>query len=264
MKVIIIMQHQYSLALIPHEVNSSLVHQRSDNGYINATALSIAAGKRWHQYISQESTGKYIRALVSKTGISQEELIEEFDGSFWVHPKVAIHLAQWLSAEFAVQVSEWVYEYMEGRVNEPVKLPAHLNRYIINDSKIPAGYFSILQETTLGLTAPLHNYGFEIPATWAPDISVGLLFCKWLREEKGVDTDSFATYRHEWQDSRGVQKAKLYPDIHLADCRLWFRTIWLPTHGSRYFKQKDPACMQYFDQLPSIAAANDHQLPNAA
>ena len=29
----------------------------------------------------------------------------------WVHPYVAIHLAQWLSPRFAVQVSKWVYEW---------------------------------------------------------------------------------------------------------------------------------------------------------
>ncbi|WP_419902348.1 KilA-N domain-containing protein [Kiloniella sp.] len=32
----------------------------------------------------------------------------------WVHPKVAIHLAQWLSPEFAVQVTNWVFDWMNG------------------------------------------------------------------------------------------------------------------------------------------------------
>ena len=30
----------------------------------------------------------------------------------WVHPDVAIHLAQWCSPKFAVQVSRWVREWM--------------------------------------------------------------------------------------------------------------------------------------------------------
>ena len=34
----------------------------------------------------------------------------------WVHPKVAINLAQWLSPQFAVQVSTRVFDWMEGRV----------------------------------------------------------------------------------------------------------------------------------------------------
>jgi hypothetical protein len=109
----------------------------------------------------------------------------------------------------------------------------------------------------------LHNIGFVIPANWVPDISVGLLFCKWLRDKKGVDTKAFPTYLHEYGDSRGRQKAKLYPDEHLADCRLWFRTVWLPIHGAEYFKKKDPACMQYFDRLPQIAASNSSE-PDAA
>ena len=30
----------------------------------------------------------------------------------WVHPYVAINLGQWLSPKFSVQVSKWVFEWM--------------------------------------------------------------------------------------------------------------------------------------------------------
>jgi hypothetical protein len=37
----------------------------------------------------------------------------------WVHPDVAVNLAQWCSAKFAVQVSRWVREWMTtGQVAE--------------------------------------------------------------------------------------------------------------------------------------------------
>ena len=37
--------HQYSLSLITHQVQNSIVEQRASDGYINATAMCKAAGK---------------------------------------------------------------------------------------------------------------------------------------------------------------------------------------------------------------------------
>lgn len=254
-------QHQYSLSLIPHHVGSTIVQQRASDGYINATELCKAADKRWYNYVRNETTGQFLRALAAKTQISVMELNQEVRSpegvpSTWVHPKVAIHLAQWLSADFAVQVSEWVYDWMSGKgaANEPAALPYHLQRYLANDVRVSPGYFSVLQETALNLFGPMHNIGFQIPKGWVPDISVGLGFCKWLREHKGVDTDSLPKYMHDYQDGRVVE-AKLYPDTMLADFRTWFRTIWLPVNGVKYFKSKDPGSLVYLDRHPALSAA---------
>lgn len=264
-------QHQYSLVLIQHEVNNSIIAQRASDGYINATELCKAAGKRWHNYLRNETTGHFLRALEAKTLIRVMDLIQEVRDSSgvaatWIHPKVAINLAQWLSADFAVQVSEWVYEWVSGgaqtKQSPPSELPHHLNRYIKNDAAVPPGYFSILQETGLSLFGPLHNLGFEVPKGWVPDISVGKLFCAWLRNERGVNTETLPTYRHDYLDGRIVDP-KLYPDEFLADFRKWFRMIWLPEYGVCYFKRKDPSSLAYLDKLPALAAPkNAANLPN--
>lgn len=252
-------QHQYSLTLIHREAFGSVIDQRSSDGYINATALCKVANKRWHNYLRNETSGHFLRALESKTRISVSLLIQEVIDhqgikSTWVHPQVAVNLAQWLSAEFAVQVSEWVFDWMGGRSKpEPAKLPTHLARYLANDSKVTPGYFSVLQETGLNLFGPLHNIGFEIPDGWVPDISVGLCFCKWLRNEKKVDPDAFPTYIHSYHDHRKSAPAKLYPDELLADFRRWFRSIWLPQNGVKYFKQKDPGSLVFLDKLPALS-----------
>ncbi|TLS18878.1 MAG: KilA-N domain-containing protein [Betaproteobacteria bacterium] len=252
-------QHQYSLALIQHEVNNSVIEQRASDGYINASALCAVAGRRWHNYVREETTGHFLRALSAKTGIvgtvlAQEVIGEDGSIAIWVHPQVAINLAQWLSAEFAVQVTEWVHDWFSGKgaPSAPAVLPHHISRYIKNDANVPPGYFSILQETGIGLFGPLHNLGFEIPKGWVPDISVGKLFCAWLREQHGVDTDSLPTYRHDYLDGRIVEP-KLYPDEWLAEYRRWFRSVWLPEHGVRYFKKKDPSSLMYLDKLPALA-----------
>jgi hypothetical protein len=57
-----------------------------------------------------------------------------------------------------------------------------------------------------------------------PDISPGRMFCKWLRDEKGIDTDSLRTYRYVYEDGR-VVFPKLYPNEVLADFRKYFHEV---------------------------------------
>lgn len=256
-----VQNYQYSLALIKHEVNNSVIDQRFGDGYINATALCQAADREWAHYYSTKQTKEFLAELSNDLGIPMSEVTQSVRGGSgpqgtWVHPQVAIHLAQWLSPKFAVQVSKWVYDWISGKgaPKAPAELPAHINRYIQNDAKVPPGYFSVLQETGINLFGPLHNVGFEVPKGWVPDISVGRLFCAWLRDEHGVDTDSLPTYPHDYLDGRQIVFPKAYPDEYLAEFRRWFRTIWLPVHGVKYFKQKDPDSLVYLDRLPALAA----------
>jgi hypothetical protein len=252
--------HQYSLTLIHREANGSVIDQRSADGYINATSMCTAAGKKISHYLENKATMSFLQELAADAGIPASEIVQVIKGGqpelqgTWVHPQVAIHLAQWLSPTFAVKVSKWVYEWMNSGTTSKASLPAHLERYWLNDHKVTPGFFSILQEAALGLFGPLHKLGFDIPKGWVPDISVGKLFCKWLREYRSVDTDSLPTYKHDYNDGRQQVDAKLYPDELLADYRRWFRTIWLPENGVKYFKGKDPSCLQYLDQLPALAA----------
>jgi hypothetical protein len=53
--------------LIVHEVNNSVILQRSDDGYINTTALCKAAGKQWNEYFSNKSTKEYLAVVEAKT-----------------------------------------------------------------------------------------------------------------------------------------------------------------------------------------------------
>ena len=65
-----------------------------------------------------EKTRAFIRVLSSVVGIPTTELIKLGTGSkhkssqTWVHPQVAINIAQWISPSFDVKVSGWVYEIM--------------------------------------------------------------------------------------------------------------------------------------------------------
>src|SRR4051794_32825177 len=131
---------QTEFEFIPHPVGSGIViYQRPIDGYINATAMCRAAGKSWFDYRRQKTTGPFISALSTETGIPGSELFQSVRGGLpdhqgtWAHPRVAIHLAQWLSPEFAVQVTGWVFDWMSGKgaTHQPA-IPYHLRRYIAN------------------------------------------------------------------------------------------------------------------------------------
>jgi hypothetical protein len=101
-------------AIIVRSLNQLTVGQRASDGYINATAMYQAAGKQWKHYHENQTTREFFVALAGSVGIPTDLLTStimtgpnEQRGS-WVHPRVAIHLAMWCSAEFAVHVTGWV------------------------------------------------------------------------------------------------------------------------------------------------------------
>jgi hypothetical protein len=250
---------QAHFELIPHVVEKEVIQQRVKDGYINATAMCKAAGRPWSRYWEARPSKDFVSALAADLGISITELIQSVTGGnpqlqgTWVHPQVAIHLAQWLSPEFAVQVSKWVFDWMSGRTRPgPANLPYHLQRYLINNDKVPAGYFSILAELSITLIAPLERLGYRLPPEMVPDISSGRIFCKWLREEMSIDTDALPVYFHRYPDGR-VVPAKLYPEALLADFRKHVREVWMPEHAAEYFRKRDGAALQYLPNVISLA-----------
>ena len=105
--------------------NDVEIRQRADQ-YLDATAMCKAAGKQWNDYWRNKGTQEFTEHLSSETGIPVSLLVEIRKGGIgseqgtFVHKQVAIHLAQWLSPAFAVQVTAWVLELAEkGTVSLP-------------------------------------------------------------------------------------------------------------------------------------------------
>ena len=111
---------QFSLPLIERKHDATLISQRAKDGYINATAMCKAANRQFKHYNENATTKAFAAALSAEVGIPTSELIQSVSGGIpelqgtWVHPQVAIHLAQWLSPQFAVQVTQWVFEWISG------------------------------------------------------------------------------------------------------------------------------------------------------
>ena len=246
------------LDLIPRRVEGALIHQRASDGYVNATAMCNASGKSFHDYSRLKTTNEFLDELSRSTGIPVDQLVftvirgpNEGRGT-WVHPDVAINLGQWCSPRFAVAVSQWVREWLGSRGKAPT-LPYHLRRYMANRANVPHTHFSMLNEMTLILIGPMEDAGYTLPDRLLPDISEGRMFCKWLRDEKGMDTDSLPTYRHEFEDGRVVYP-KRYPTEVLADFRDHFHRVWLPSKALAYFRERDASAVQYLERVLALPA----------
>lgn len=197
-------------------------------------------------------TKAFLEALQADIGIPTSQLIQVIRGGnvaqgTWVHPQVAIHLAQWLSPQFSVQVSKWVLDWMSGK-GQPAKLPYHLERHLMNQNKIPLGYFSVLQEMTNLLVGPMEANGYRLPEECMPDIAQAKLLCKYLRDECGVNTRSLSKYPHEFPDGR-VVRANLYPVEYLGQFRRLMAEVWMPHHAPAYFKKRDPSALHALDKI---------------
>lgn len=251
---------QQHFDLIPRQAEGSVIYQRPADGYINATAMCQAADKLWGNYRQLTSTQAFLDELASDIGIPISELVISIKGGdprlqgTWVHPQLAIHLAQWCSPKFAVQVTQWVYDWMQGKTPAAKpEIPYHLRRYVANQRNVPEGHFSILTELTQALIAPMEIWGYTLPEDLMPDISHGLMFCKWLRDQ-GIDTDALPKYTHVFEDGRRV-KAKAYPETLLAAWRKHFREVWLPRRAMEYFGSRDRAALEYLPKLLPAQAA---------
>jgi hypothetical protein len=111
-------------------MNTFLSIPRSTDGYVNATQLCRAAGKRFDDYTSLDYTQEFFAVLSSMRGLTLDQLIQTRDGEIWVHPRVTVNFGMWLSPKIAAEVVNWVYDRMTG--NLPSLPPTHNRSTAVN------------------------------------------------------------------------------------------------------------------------------------
>ncbi len=95
------------------------IQRRQDDGYANATAMCQANGKQWHDYVRYDRTNDYITALAASLNLQPAQLVittttgpNHLRGT-WIHPRLAVDLARWISPAFAVWMDGWFLESMQ-------------------------------------------------------------------------------------------------------------------------------------------------------
>jgi hypothetical protein len=90
---------------------------RNDD-WINATKWCGYFGKRFNNFTRLKETKLFIENMLSKTGYSHlSNLVETVSGKdTFVHPLIAIKLAEWLSPDFDLFVKEVFKRYLDGDI----------------------------------------------------------------------------------------------------------------------------------------------------
>jgi hypothetical protein len=115
-------------------LNNVIIVSRDEDNYINATQLCQAGNKKFRHWCSLDTTKQLINVLESKTGIPALDLIEiNKSGYSWIHPDLAIQLAQWISPIFSLQVSSWIRILF---TNGNVYIDDHQKEIRLKDHKI--------------------------------------------------------------------------------------------------------------------------------
>lgn len=242
---------QYNLALIEHEVNHQPIYQRASDGYVNATAMCKAAGKQMKHYLENKSTTAFLNELQSVVGIPTTELVQIIQGGdpqlqgTWVHPQVAINLAQWCSPQFAVQVSGFIFDWMSG--NNPAQKiiqqwQPYMERTSILYRSVPQGYFSIFHEAAPMIVGLIQS-GVIVNDKTVPDISIGKTWAKYWQDNLASNHSAPQDYAHYYpesfpQSASNPQMAKAYPNTALGDFRLWMDNVYLPEKFPKYLNNK--------------------------
>jgi hypothetical protein len=104
------------------------VSRRNADGWFDVTKMCKSVGDR--QFFDYQKTtrgAEYIKALASFLEVSSVVHVTR-GGSLqgtWVHPRVAIDVARWLSPHFAVWIDGWVLDFTFS-VSPPLEVPALL------------------------------------------------------------------------------------------------------------------------------------------
>jgi hypothetical protein len=98
--------------------NGTPIFRRTTDGYVNATAMCKANGKKWNDYYRQEKTAQYLQSLKGSAGFPADPIIKITDGpnegrGTYVYHRIAVDLARWIDTDFAVWMDGWFLETIE-------------------------------------------------------------------------------------------------------------------------------------------------------
>lgn len=146
------------LVLVDATAEALNIELRPD-GYVNATKLCQAVGRDWKNYYKSAGTKEFLKALAEYTHtpttrrVFGEKCLVDVGKSrvqhSWVHPDVAIHLAQWLSPHVAVAVSAMIRQFAADHPDQAMHQMTEALQKTVEDSWPPLQGFVYILQTDL-------------------------------------------------------------------------------------------------------------------
>jgi len=131
-------------------LNNIIIISRNKDNYINATQLCLAGNKDFNDWFCLNSTKQLINEVMNETHIDISLLVdvkkesnnnitqlhEIIDTDSWIHPNLAIYLAQWISPKFYLQVGKWTRTLLTNVLTNAKLLEDHRTEIKLKDHKI--------------------------------------------------------------------------------------------------------------------------------
>ena len=89
--------------------------QFNSEGWFNATAAADRFGKRLDHWLSNAETKEYIEKLNTRNSGYLIKAKRGNNGGTWLHPKLAVVFARWLSVDFAIWCDEQIDAIIHGQ-----------------------------------------------------------------------------------------------------------------------------------------------------
>jgi transcriptional regulator with XRE-family HTH domain len=172
------------------------------------------------------------------------------------YDRLGNEVAQYSTDQFTeIGINVWIQSVTGWSRSKPSRtyVPYWYQRLTLFTAKtrIPDGWWSIFEELAK-MMRELEGYGYVLPDVSVstgrkitPDISVGKMFCKYMKDQ-GFNVDGETRkYTHYYPDGR-EELANIYPDKWLEQFRTWFNLNWKQDRLLKYLGERDP------EALPSI------------
>jgi len=91
------------------------IMQFNSEGWFNATAAADRFGKRIDHWLSNAETKEYIEKLNTRNSGDLIKAKRGNNGGTWLHPKLAVVFARWLSVDFAIWCDEQIDAIIHGQ-----------------------------------------------------------------------------------------------------------------------------------------------------
>lgn len=202
--------------------NGTDISARPDDEFINATAMCQATGKRWAKYWENKSTQEFLDALARNIQGPKTDLAVIVHGGdspgTWVHRRVAIHLAQWCSADFAVWVSGQIENIL-------------LGKQVSHKEHAEAHFISVMENCIQRLTDNVVTVGGQITEVKADVIK---LDCK--VSAMGADIESIKesmVLRKHLTDETKNKHTRIVHEYYSGMCPCCRKTRIVDEYGNR-------------------------------
>ena len=159
---------------------------------------------------------------------------------------------------WAKKFEKWIYEEVlpqirkqgfYGKIDRSI-LPNFIQRFVTNIHHIPRTHFSVIGELFITIYGELEKVGYQIPdkaqdgRQMMPDISVGLVFSKFLKERYPEWYKTRQKYMHIFPDGK-QKEAYMYPLAALPIFREFVFNVRFPEYADQYFAKRDPLATKY-------------------